>query len=717
MFRISAGIYLLFFLFGRTIASAQDWNGLNDSLSYYYSKGELAKAIPFAQKMVELAGRENAAANERLGTALNNLAFLQQKTGSLTAAADNYRKSLEIRLVLNEADHADCLSVVQGLVTIFLAQGKNAEAIKMYSDYLQVLRKAGKQNSATALMIYYKRAEIYLEAGQYEKAKPDLIAIAAAANPMRADTMLYYNTFNFLAGIYGNEKNIALAEPYFLQHVQFCKWVDGENSEAYSYALYRLAGLYSRGGSFDRAEPVMKEVLKGYEEREGRTGNDYSTAALNYVTILLKNNKREKAEAFTAELLEQHQKKSGNRSSAYEHNLFMAAMAFLQGGQNEKGESFLQESIQICRGLNNAARLVSRLCSLDSFYSDQQQTSKREAVLTEILALQEKTHALKDSLWSVQISSLASLYIDKGDYANAATLAEKFDSITTQIFTGETEEFIQSRRSAAYLFSITERMDKAERYYLAALKVAKKIWKEDDVRYARLLRNVGTMYYNAGLYKKAGDLLRTAAAIFEKSGDSDYDQLADIYHKLASAYDRQETNTEEEAYLIKAVEVAKKIRGGEKIRAILSNNLAYHYEAGKQYSKADSMYEDTQQLTNRPGEPIYNFYLIALVQQGVNAVNGGLPQKGEACISKALQEAAIFYKGSNIWDDRFLLFICEYYRVTQQYPKAVDWGKNCSSRKGKKWEKTIPRWCLHWSFFHGFSLKQAITGMPKKSFR
>jgi len=151
------------------------------------------------------------------------------------------------------------------------------------------------------------------------------------------------------------------------------------------------------------------------------------------------------------------------------------------------------------------------------------------------------------------MSSLAGIYVDKGDYANASMLAEKYDSLTQQCFKGDNEEYLQSRRVAGYFFSLTERMDKAERYYQEALRVSKKIWKENSVEYAKLLRNVGTMYYNSGLYKKSTELLKEAAAIFEKSDSTVYDQLADIYHKLGGSFDLRAEKTNEEFYLRKVI--------------------------------------------------------------------------------------------------------------------------------------------------------------------
>ena len=691
MFRTRLRYILLFLLFNNNFLHAQNWQELNDSLSYYFERSDFNKAVPVARKIAAMAQKESGDSSESYGTALNNLAFLLQKINDNKGAENNYRKSMDIRLQLHSPDHDDCLNVVQSLGAIIRSSGRKEEAIALYTKYLKELDQKGKQITQAGIMTRYRRAEVYLETAIPAEAKPDLLFIADNSYPMLADTVVYYNTCDYLVKFFfPNENNIAVAAPYFLQYAALCKWVDGSGSPEYLYALYNLAGLYSRGGKFDKAEPVMKQVVDGYLQLEGKTSQQYITAATNYVSLLLKNKKLPDAEKIINAIIEEHKKIYGETSTEYEEVLYKSAMAFFQGGAIENGDNAMKKTILTCRQQGDPQRLMKRLLSLDSVYITHDKFNRRELLLSEILALQEKNQVLKDSVWSLKISSLAGIYVDKGDYANASMLAEKYDSLTQQCFKGDNEEYLQSRRVAGYFFSLTERMDKAERYYQEALRVAKKIWKENSVEYAKLLRNVGTMYYNSGLYKKSTELLKSAAAIFEQSDSTVYDQLADTYHKLGGSFDLRAEKTSEEFYLRKAVEVGKKIADGNKIRAILSNNLAYHYESTKQYSRADSMYEDTRTYTNLPGQPIYNQYLIAGVQQAVNAVNWGYPQKGEAAIRQILKESTAFYKDSNARDDRFILFICEYYRITQQYPLAVDWGKKMLSQAKRKMGEDNP---------------------------
>jgi tetratricopeptide (TPR) repeat protein len=168
-------------LFSNNCLHAQNWQELNDSLSYYFERSDFNTAVPVARKIAAMAQKESGDSSESYGTALNNLAFLQQKINDNKGAENNYRKSMDIRLQLHSPDHDDCLSVVQGLCSVLQAQGRTGEAIKTYSRYLERLDETGKQQSRAAILIRYRRAEIFLEAEQPEQARPDLIAITKTA--------------------------------------------------------------------------------------------------------------------------------------------------------------------------------------------------------------------------------------------------------------------------------------------------------------------------------------------------------------------------------------------------------------------------------------------------------------------------------------------------------------------------------------------------------
>ena len=116
---------------------AQNWQELNDSLSYYFERSDFNKAVPVARKIAEMAQTESGDSSESYGTALNNLAFLLQKINDNKGAENNYRKSMDIRLQLHSPDHDDCLNVVQSLGAIIRSSGRKEEAIALYTKYLK----------------------------------------------------------------------------------------------------------------------------------------------------------------------------------------------------------------------------------------------------------------------------------------------------------------------------------------------------------------------------------------------------------------------------------------------------------------------------------------------------------------------------------------------------------------------------------------------------
>lgn len=681
----------ILFLLIATASFAQTWQELNDSLNYYYQQSQFAKAVPVARKIVDLSKKEGGGQDASYATALNNLAYMLNETGDRTGAAEIYLESFLLRLKILEPDDGNCLSSAQSLASVYESLGKPAEAMAVYTGYLQTLAQQKMQQSPAAVMALYRRAVLFMNNGKPAEARKDLLAITATENPVAVDTILCYNTYDFLVSLMKDESDLKQCEPVFTRYIELCKLVDGQGSLPHIYSMYHLAGLYSRAGKPDKATPLMKEVAAGYERTKGRNSEEFIAAAIHLAALHVKNGREEEADKTVQGLLKDAETKWGSHTKEYESLLYRAASGLLQAKITGTGEKYLKASLELSRTLRDSSRIMARLYSLDSAYTGIGKTRERETLLREISDIQERTRLISDSVWASGISSLASIYIDMGDYAAAAALAEKYDSITQHCFTGDTEPYLQSRRDAAYLFNITERIDKAERYYAESMRVARKIWGEGSDKYARLLRNVGTMYNDAGLKQKAADLLKQAADILEKNQSTEFDQLADIYQKLASARDRSDTGKVLETYYLrKAVAYAMKIQGGENIRAILATNLAYQYETMGLHEQADSVYADTRSYTRQPGTRLFNTYLNALAQQAVNLVKWKKPEAAGACIQLALAEARKEYKDSADWEDRFLLFLTEYYRLNGQYGMAIERGKQMLKKVKKQMGEQSP---------------------------
>ena len=662
---------------------AQTWEELTDSLSYYYQQNQIRQALPVAENIVKLTAKDNNGQTTRYATALNNLAYLLNQTGEKEKAITYYQSARRLRLSLLEADDEDCLSVVQSLASVYTDLGKFPEAIKCYSDYLQELESRGKKISKAAVMALYRRAVIQLNLQNNDEAKKDLLAITAFGTTMLADTILYYNTYDYLASLMKDDSDLEKTEPVFLRYTELCKMVEGPGSQGHIYSLYNLAGLYTRSGNSARAEPVMREVVAGYASLFGRESPHYKAASLHLSTVLMKIKKSGEATQIIDSLLMQNRQKHGSTSVAYINILHEVSIAVLQGGNRASGVHYLQLALDAARKINDPALIYSRIKTLDSVYNEQDYVMERVPLVKEMILLHESNKLLTDSAYSSILAGLASIYIDVQDYASAFSLTEKYDSVTIRCFKGETEEYLRSRRETAYLYSLMERFEVAEKYYGEALRVATKLWGEHSERYAILLRNIGTLYTDAGQKQKAAVIFKKAADILEKNNSKEFDQLAFIYQKLARAYDIKAKSTEEEYYLIKALQTAQKNTTSKMVFGVLANDLAYFYESRKEFQRADSVYEENRIRMKQTIGKEYIVYLITLAQQSVNAVHWGKKDKAGELVREINSSIPKIYKDSAEWDSRLLTFLGEYYRVTGQYDQAVQIGKKSLQQQVK----------------------------------
>jgi CHAT domain-containing protein len=664
---------------------SQSEEELTDSLSYYYNNGQLQKAIPVARKIVEITGKQHNGQTTGHATALNNLAFLLNETGNKKEALEYYEPSFRLRLLLLEPDHEDCLSSAQSLANVYISLGKQTEAINLYTNYLRELGEKNKNGSAAETLIRYKRGVLYYEIDKQELAKEDFLLISQKDNGSSVDTLLMYNTYDYLVALLSNQADLAATEKIFIRFTEWNKIINGTGSEDYINSLYHLAGLYARGGQPEKSEQIMRQVVSTYEKLIGKEQDKYISAVINLVTVLSRNGKTAEAEKNLDELLSDCGSRQKNQQDPCNQLLYRSAIALIQGKNLQSAVRYLTESIDLSRKASDSVTLFQQISLLDSVYSLQNKVAERESLLRELMAIQEQKKIITDSAYSEIFISLGTVYIDLRNYAGAFGLAKKYDSLTRAIFTGDTEAYMNSRRQTAYLYSLNEQVNLSEKYYLEALRVAGKIWGEKSNRYAILLRNLGTMYAGAGLKQKASAIFLHAVSILENNKSTDYDQLAFLYQKLSQAYDRQAKDRKEEYYLIKALENAYQFPDGEVLRGILSNDLAYYYETEGRFAKADSVYLQNLKQMNQgkqslTGDNICSdkrsyVYLITLAQQAVNLLNWGKREMAEKQIGELTQIISQSCKESSIWDERLLLYLSEYYRLTNQYPKAVELGK------------------------------------------
>jgi eukaryotic-like serine/threonine-protein kinase len=107
---------------------------------------------------------------------------------------------------------------------------------------------------------------------------------------------------------------------------------------------------------------------------------------------------------------------------------------------------------------------------------------------------------------------------------------------------------------------------------------------------ARLLRAMGDVYRNLGLYQTAGPLLEQAVAIQERLGRDGEVELARTLRSLGILYRRQGRNAEAEAVLKRAVDLTRRTAPAETLElASTQRSLAAVYQVLGRYAEAEPL--------------------------------------------------------------------------------------------------------------------------------
>ncbi|GEM_PF-3522684 len=129
---VSAVIVAAFGLSG-TLFAAESWDSLNAQVIQMYQKKYYTRAIPVAQRALDVAESDHGSDSPQTVLALNNLAMLYKKTKKYKAAGPLYLRALSVSEKLVGPDHPD-LSVPLNNLAMYYETLKNYKKADAYSQ-------------------------------------------------------------------------------------------------------------------------------------------------------------------------------------------------------------------------------------------------------------------------------------------------------------------------------------------------------------------------------------------------------------------------------------------------------------------------------------------------------------------------------------------------------------------------------------------------------
>ena len=406
-----------------------------------------------------------------------------------------------------------------------------------------------------------------------------------------------------LAGSYNNAGNFykdqgqsKKAEKYYLAAIEIQKRLVEKNADAYEPALadsYNNAGIfYDNQGKRDKAEKYYLAAIEIHERLVEKNADAYEPAlAMSYNNagnFYDDQNQPEKAEKHLLDAIEIYERLAKKNADAYEPDLAMsynnAGIFYAVHGQSQKAEKSFLDAIEIYERLvekNTDAYepyLATSYNNAGNLYSNHGQPEKAEKYYLTAIEIYER---LVEKNADAYEPDLAASYNNAGVFykkQGQPDKAEKYylDAIEIRERLVEKNadayepDLAKSYYNASIFYKDQGQPEKAKKYFLAAMEIKERLVEKNIDTYgpdlARSYSAAGVFYDNQGKPKKAEKYYLDAIEIYERL----VKRNPDAYEPdLAMSYSSYYLLKEDETYLDKAYEIAKRRQDDPRCRYIV----------------------------------------------------------------------------------------------------------------------------------------------------
>ena len=459
----------------------------------------------------------------------------------------------------NKADEYDLGSLYNLLGVLYHSQSKPDKAEKCYLAAIEIIEHLVEKNADVyepyLAMSYNNVGAFYSDHGQHEKAeKYYLVAIEIRERLAKKNADAYEPD---LAGSYNNvgifyyKQNLSeKAEKCYLAAIEIYERLVKKNADAYEPDLagsYNNAGVfYKNQGQPDKAEKYYLDAIEIYERLVKKNADAYEpdlAGSYNNAGVFYDDqNQPDKAEKYYLAAMEIRERLVEKNADAYEPYLAdsynNAGNFYKKQGQSDKAEKYYFTAIEIYERLveKNADAyepdLAGSYNNAGVFYKDQGQPEKAEKYYLAAIEIRERL-------------------VEKNADAYEPDLADSYNN-------------------AGGFYDDQNQPDKAEKYYLDAMEIRERLVEKNADAYepdlAMSCNNVGTFYAIQGQPGKAEKYFLAAIEIRERLVEKN----ADTYEPdLAASYISYYLLKEDETYLDKAYEIAKRRQDDPRCRYIV----------------------------------------------------------------------------------------------------------------------------------------------------
>jgi CHAT domain-containing protein/Tfp pilus assembly protein PilF len=406
----------------------QEVRKLNAEFLRLYRAGEYDKALPPAERALEIRERVLGPDHPDVGASLNNLALTYYGKSNFAKAEPLHQRALAIREKAFGPEHPDVVNSLSNLAILYHNKSDFAKAEPLYQRALAIREKTlGPEHTLVANLLN-NLAELYRAKSDFAKAEPlYLRALAIREKAFGPEHFLVASILNNLAILSTMKGDLAKAELLWRRTLDIQEKTIGPAHPELANTLNNLANLYSDKSDYLKAEQLYQRALA---MREKVLGPEHPSVAssLNNLGGLY----REKGDYAKAEPLYQRSLSIGEKSLGPEHPEvanFLSNLANLHHNKGDfaKAEPLHQRALAIREkslGPEHPDVAIS-LNNLAVLYHEKGDYAKAEQLYQRALAIREKALGPERHLVAGSLNNLANIYRAKGDFAKAESLYQR----------------------------------------------------------------------------------------------------------------------------------------------------------------------------------------------------------------------------------------------------------------------------------------------------
>lgn len=191
---------------------------------------------------------------------------------------------------------------------------------------------------------------------------------------------------------------------------------------------------------------------------------------------------------------------------------------------------------------------------------------------------------------------LMALY-KRGKFAEAAAVGERVLKLRKKVFGEENPKYALSLNNLAVMYMSMGDYTQAEPLYVQARDISKKVGGEEHPQYATSLNNLAMLYRAVGEYARAELLVVQSRNIKKKVLGEEHPSYATSLSNLAGLYELMGEYDMAELPYLQARDIWKKVLGEthpDYARSL--NNLAMLYKSIGEYARAEQLYQQAREI-------------------------------------------------------------------------------------------------------------------------